>query len=340
MKTIKIKFIDFYKGFDYKSSRIYEILNRNFDIEFAEQPDYIIYSVYGNEHLEYDCIRILWTGENMVPDFNVCDYAIGFEYMIFGDRYLRCPNYIVNLNYNSLIEIIQQDDARHKNNRKFCSFIYSNGGADKTRDELFYRLCRYKSVDSGGKHLNNTKMSKSQNRIEDKLRFESSYKFSIACENCSHSGYSTEKIVGAFAAGAIPIYWGDPEIKKIFNENAFINVMDYDSLDSLAEAVKQVDANDDLYQKYLESPVFKQPNYVKESKRNLEKFILHIFNQEHEECYRRSRVMWGKMYNDELRSMKHLCEHSIQWKIKKNTERIRQSAKVFRRRTVWKILHK
>ena len=337
MKTIKIKFVDFYKGFDYRSSRIYEILNRNFHVEITDQPNYIVYSVYGNEYLEYDCIRIFWTGENLVPDFNVCDYAIGFEYMIFGDRYLRCPNYIVNLNYDSLLHKIRTKDICRNNNRKFCSFIYSNGGADKTRDELFYRLCQYKQVDSGGKHLNNIKIPEGKNRIADKLSFESNYKFSIACENCSHSGYSTEKIIGAFAAGSIPVYWGDPEIERIFNGNAFVNVMDYGSLADLAEMVRQIDMDDDLYRKYLSTPVFKDSDYVEKCIKNLEDFILHIFNQEHEECYRRSRVMWGKMYNDQLRALKHLSEHSIRWKAEKGMQRIGRLAKVFLQRTTWKI---
>jgi len=36
----------------------------------------------------------------------------------------------------------------------------------------------------------------------------------------------TEKIVEAFAANCIPIYWGDPSISKVFNSKAFINVLD------------------------------------------------------------------------------------------------------------------
>lgn len=158
MKTVKIKFVDFFEGFNYRDSRIFQILDKNFHIEFAEHPDYIIYSVFGNQHLEYDCIRIFWTGENVVPDFNLCDYAIGFEHLSLGDRYLRCPNYIVTSRYDILLEQIQTRGKAVEENRGFCSFVYSNSGADKTRDELFYRLSQYKRVDSGGKHLNNVKI--------------------------------------------------------------------------------------------------------------------------------------------------------------------------------------
>lgn len=36
--------------------------------------------------------------------------------------------------------------------------------------------------------------------------------------------YVTEKIVNAFLAGAIPIYWGSPFVLKMFNPRAFIFV--------------------------------------------------------------------------------------------------------------------
>lgn len=312
MKTIKIKFVDFPNGYDYRNSRIFQILDKCFEVSLSEHPDYLIYSVFGNEHLEYDCVKIFWTGENIVPDFNLCDYAIGFDYMDFGDRYLRCPLYIVALSCDFLLDKIRTKEEKPEENRKFCSFVYSNSGADEIRDELFYRISQYKKVDSAGKHLNNIKISeRGDDWVEEKWNFDKNYKFSIACENCSHSGYTTEKIIGAFAAGAIPIYWGDPEIKKVFNEEAFIYAMDYDSLDDLVKAVQRIDTDRELYRKYWETPVFKEDDYIEKSLEDLEKFILHIFNQDYETCFRRSRIVWGKMYADRMRSMKRLMEHPV-----------------------------
>ena len=60
--------------------------------------------------------------------------------------------------------------------------------------------------------------------VADKYAFESEYKFSIAFENASYSGYTSEKILEAFAAGTVPIYWGDPDIAKVYNSKAFINL--------------------------------------------------------------------------------------------------------------------
>ena len=76
------------------------------------------------------------------------------------------------------------------------------------RDELFEYLSQYKLVDSGGRHKNNIGGS-----IDDKFLFQQQYKFSIAYENSSTPGYTTEKIIQALAAGTSePIYWGNPEI--------------------------------------------------------------------------------------------------------------------------------
>ena len=40
------------------------------------------------------------------------------------------------------------------------------------------------------------------------------FRFAMAFENANVSGYVTEKIVNAFLAGAIPIYWGHPDVFK------------------------------------------------------------------------------------------------------------------------------
>ena len=41
--------------------------------------------------MKYDCVRLMFMGENMSPDFTVFDYCIGFDFMEFGDRYFRLP---------------------------------------------------------------------------------------------------------------------------------------------------------------------------------------------------------------------------------------------------------
>ena len=95
MKTIKIKYVDFNVGlgFDPNNNEIINALSKRYNVVQCDDPDYIFYSVFGLDHLKYDCIRIFYTGECYTPDFNECDYAMGFDRLSFGDRYLRLPLY-------------------------------------------------------------------------------------------------------------------------------------------------------------------------------------------------------------------------------------------------------
>jgi len=92
--------------------------------------------------------------------------------------------------------------------------------------------------------------------VMDKLSFLQQYKFTIAFENSSYPGYTTEKLLQAFIAYKIPIYWGNPLIHKDFNTNSFINCHDYNNFEEVIERVIEVDKDDSLYREYItKSPI-------------------------------------------------------------------------------------
>jgi len=64
-------------------------------------------------------------------------------------------------------------------------------------------------------------------RCEDKIDVISNYKFAIAFENISYTGYITEKIIDCFVAGVVPIYLGAPDICDFVPKNCFIDVRDF-----------------------------------------------------------------------------------------------------------------
>ena len=76
------------------------------------------------------------------------------------------------------------------------------------------------------------------------------YKFVIACENTRLQGYITEKIVSAMLAGAIPIYYGAPDIAEHFNPKSFIDA----SVVGWEERVLELDRDPELYQQMLAEP--------------------------------------------------------------------------------------
>lgn len=304
--TLKIKYVDFWENFNSENNFLQEMIeNVGYETELSEEPDYLFCSVFGHENLnkKYDnCIKIFFTGENLCPDFNLFDYAIGFEYIDFGDRYLRYPLYYAygQKLWDALIS--KHHNLQEKLNKKsdFCSFVYSNGNADPIREQFFRKLSEYKKVNSGGRYMNNIGKPAG---VEDKMEFESKHKFSIAFENSSHPGYSTEKLLQSFAAGTVPIYWGDPRIKEVFNQESFIFVNDYESLDKVVDKIMEIDQNDECYLKYLAAPALCDPEKFDREKqvKLFEEFIRNIFNQEKEKAFRRNRIVWGDRYPDEMR---------------------------------------
>ena len=57
--------------------------------EERNRVQYLFLSVFGDNYFEYKCVHIFVFGENLCPNFNLYDYAMGFEYMEYEDRYIR-----------------------------------------------------------------------------------------------------------------------------------------------------------------------------------------------------------------------------------------------------------
>lgn len=303
MKTLKIKFVDFWPDLIPHDNIITNALEEKYNVEISEKPDYIFYSVFGREHLKYNCIRIFFTGESIFPDFNICDYAIGYDFLELQDRYLRFPLYYwILIDNRDLYNTIQNRNHGIKEvctNRKFCNFVYSNAGADHFRTELFYGLSEYRHIDSGGGYLNNI-----GRRVGDKLEFCKQYKFTIACENSVYPGYSTEKIIQAFIAETVPIYWGNPYVEKDFNSNSFINCHSLTSIQAIVEKVKYINENDEVYFDMLNQPILQ---VGLEDKRNeLVTFLCNIFDQPIEESYRRNLSYAGIKYEKKMSYIKQI----------------------------------
>lgn len=295
-RKVKVRFLDYWSGFN-DSYLVLKLLRKHYDVEICDDADYVFYSVMGESHWAVPdrCIKICHTGENIVPDFNACDYAIGFEWMEYGDRYIRYPLYLF---YER--DLLERMARKHElpadwdlkaDKPGFCSFVVSNPH-NPFRNEAFEKLGRYKAVDSGGRYLNSV-----GGPVADKLAFEGRHKFSLCFENGSHSGYTTEKLVEAFAARTVPVYWGDPDVGRVFNTRAFVDVNDFGSLDEALARVRELDQDDAQYLAMLREPALRPdaPGFDLEEKR-LEAWLLHIFEQPLAEAGRRNRDQLGKAY--------------------------------------------
>lgn len=246
---VKLDFSDFWRGFDKKDNFFYNLLSQRYDVEISSQPDYLIYSYFGKDYHKYDCIRIYYTGENIRPDFNECDYSFSFDFIENSERNYRLPLYALYADVNLLtrgkdIEKIVAEKTQ------FCNLVVSNPNAKK-RIDFFHKLSKYKKVDSGGRILNNI-----GGPIQNKLEFIKDYKFTIAFENSSYPGYTTEKIFEPMLVHSLPIYWGNPLVYKDFNTKSFINYHDYENEDEVIQRIIEIDTDINLYKEYLAQPYF------------------------------------------------------------------------------------
>ncbi|MCR5651302.1 MAG: hypothetical protein K6F86_09005 [Lachnospiraceae bacterium] len=297
---IKYNYADYYMEDTIKADFLGHFLkDHGMECEMSDTPDYLLcYRYTGDTFLKYDGVRIFWTGEDVSPDFNLVDYAIGFDHISFGDRYFRRPLY---LGYKEDWELAKKKHLnvdRSAHERKFCNFVYSNGNAVRQREDFYHILSKYKKIDSGGRYLNNV-----GGPVDNKCEFQKNYKFSIAFENASTPGYVTEKITQAFAAGTVPIYWGNPLVADEFNTKAFINCHDFSSFDEVIKFVKEVDENDELYYGFLNEPMCtdEQLKKAEDTENKLEEFLLNIFTQPYEKAFRRNMGFWGRNYEMKMK---------------------------------------
>jgi hypothetical protein len=91
-------------------------------------------------------------------------------------------------------------------------------------------------------------------RVQRKSEIARNYRFVLCFENDLFPGYVTEKVVEAWASGAVPIWWGLDPLAYI-NQDAVVNVAAHPSLDSAVRLVGQINHNADLWHEMTTSPL-------------------------------------------------------------------------------------
>ena len=261
--------------------------------EGDEEPDVLIYSWLGANNTKWrNSIRIYYTMEMDYPDFNICDYAIGLANIGLPERFMHFPHYVF---YDNLLQKYEKKTNRlepeNALNRGFCSTVVSNLHRNKIYHEMYSMLNEYKPVASGGKFNNNV-----GGAVTNKVEFIKNYKFNLAFENMNVDGYVTEKIMEAFVAQTIPIYWGSKQVKKEFGEGGYIDISDFSTLDNAINYIKKVDTDDELYMQILSHRAELQYSYD-EWFRLLSDFLYNAieYGKRTEPIMMNARI-WGEKY--------------------------------------------
>jgi hypothetical protein len=291
MDDLKINFVDYWPGYDKRNNYFYHLLSTEYNVLIDEEdPDLLFFSVDYSDIGERDkyknhrCKKIFFTGESVSPNFDSdesirmtnhqahynigkCDFAFTFD---FSDdpRHYRLPLWVLQIDWFDKggygnpefilrPELIEQNEFISSEKNKFCAMIFNN--PTKERVETYNLFSTYKKVDGFGHPFGNW-----SNGEINKYNNLKNYKFSVCYENRLYAGYYTEKLFHAKTAGNIPIYYCDDEVSNDFNEKCFINLNNYESLESLFEHIKEVDRDDNLYNSYLREPLFKDGLIKKE----------------------------------------------------------------------------
>lgn len=302
MITIRCAFVDFWESFN-PTEIPYLFENYNIVIDL-KNPDYIFYSCYGHNHYNYDsCIKIFLCYENLEPIFNDCDYAITHSEIEYKDRSFR--NYC-NSHPEKPLPLLSSEKLL---DRKFCNFIYSNNHcSDPYRTLILQELSKYKKVDCAGPLFNNIGYCVPPTR-QAKIEFQAQYKFSLAIENSSALGYTTEKIYDPFLAHSVPIYWGNPHIDSDYNPSSFINLMNCSCMEEAIEEIIRLDNDDEAYLGKATTPFYLQGDSFEEFRRNekerLLAFYASIFARPIPEARRRTMYGRMKLYSREQEELQH-----------------------------------
>ncbi len=264
---------------EFKKSTLYFILSQHYTITLHQNPNKPSDLVFSNplgsarKILSYqNTKRVFYTGENEVPNFNLFDYAIGFDELDFRDRYLRMPLYYDRLHHKAesvndttspyklkpdSLYALKKPSHHFKENhphlcavvnnesdplkRGFASFVASNPNAPK-RNAFYDALNSIEPVTGGGAVKNTLGYN-----VKNKSEFLSQYKFNLCFENSQGYGYVTEKIIDAYFSHTIPIYWGSPSVAKDFNPKSFVNVHDFKNFDEAIDYVRYLHTHKNAY---------------------------------------------------------------------------------------------
>ncbi len=342
MQKLKVKFLD---KVGYESPHkdiIAPILQKHFDLEFSEEPDFLFCTVWAYfdnlAFLQYDCPRIMWSNEDLFPDFNFFDYWIGFDPIKFEhsspynnknhnmrvERFFQYSLDLASISNKERFKTLfnrqpfTKEDLKKKS--EFCALISGHESQTGKRAQLFNLLSHYKQVISAGSYLNNMPNGKIVSRTE-KLEFLTNFKFSIACESPAIDGFITEKLPEAFTS-TIPIYFGTNYVERYYNKNAFINLHDFETIEEAVDKIIEIDSNDELYCKMMSEPVFNNVKEVEKKRQEFEDWLIAVVSQDKDDVYKRPSICYQngvlrKNYaifgqiEDEIKSMRNLANNKV-----------------------------
>lgn len=222
----------------------------------SKKSGVIVYSVWGRSKPKKDKRYIGFSGESFCPAIN----PVGIKTL-----YLLSHIETTNINYLHVPYFLSspylyKEPIDTKTKRPYF-LAYCNTNVIHVRESLFAHIANIKGHEvchslgpcNGGLEKTSRRIGGNWESTE-LIDAYTQYKFVIAMENKQVEGYVTEKIINAFYAGAIPIYWGAPDINKYFNPKAFINVSDFRNIEDCVDYI--INMSSEKREKMTQEPIY------------------------------------------------------------------------------------
>ena len=152
---------------------------------------------------------------------------------------------VPSTNYNKSLDG-QQFRAKKT---KMVAWFVSHCRTDSLREKYFKWLGQHVRIDTYGTCGTLTCVPLRSEKCDKLL---DSYKFYVAAENAICPDYVTEKFYRAMASDIVPIVYGGADYSAYAPPFSYIDAADFKSPKALADYLKLLDENDNLYQKYFD----------------------------------------------------------------------------------------
>jgi len=255
---ITLAYINFWNDPD-NDTYFTDFINHNIGqvklVNYNENPDILITSVFGNiniiKNIRAKC-KLFYYGENLnrYPSYNneqvlidTFDLIVGFKYTNIEKKQIRFPlwlmyykfyNYTPDYNLIEYIEKKYKENKENKENKEKQKTLFATLVARHDREGQRTKICNeienyinnttnnYKIMYPGLFRHNIGPNNTIGSTSKDKINYISQGLYNICPENSEYEGYFTEKILQAFEAGTIPLYWAiDLPEKHLINENKY-----------------------------------------------------------------------------------------------------------------------
>ena len=162
------------------------------------------------------------------------------------DRKSDIP-WVLTEDMNKLKDASISKDAQPK-----ATFVARNCNPMNNRNEYVKAIDAKIGVVAPSNCLNNAEWPDCNGTPCSKVEAIRQYKIHLAFENGDSPGYISEKIYQAFEAGVLPVWMGTRDIAEAVPKGSYIDVEEFNTPDDVANYLKLVLENENLYNSYFE----------------------------------------------------------------------------------------